>query len=194
MMFTFEIKETSVFMSLELLSTIVSFLDLNDFQDCNGTVTLCDLLDLSIPERQQVLTFWLKNSVFEFHQNYNKTWFSRNGKIHKTNGPAVLWNCGTKEWFFTGKPHRGGDEPAVQSTWVDSWHIFKGQKNEWIVNGERHRENDMPAVVDQGRREWFVNGRLHRTLGPAIESESGAKEWYVNGIEQVWFENERNFG
>ncbi len=116
---------TQLILQMDLLATIVSFLDINDFQDCDGTVVLCDFLDLSIPERQQVLTFWSNNSVFEIHVDRVKTWFTRNRKIHNT-GPAVLWNRGTKEWFSCGERHRGAGNPAIE---------WRFGKKDWYLNG-----------------------------------------------------------
>ena len=49
-----------------------------------------------------------------------------NGKLHRTDGPGVVWSNGTKEWWLNGKRHRT-DGPAIE--WTD------GTKT-WWLNGE----------------------------------------------------------
>jgi hypothetical protein len=35
-------------------------------------------------------------------------------KLHRENDlPAIIWDNGTKEWWFKGKCHRDGDLPAI---------------------------------------------------------------------------------
>ncbi len=55
-----------------------------------------------------------------------KRWL-RNGKLHREDGPAVIW-AGGQEWFSNGKRHRD-DGPAV--VWTDGqiW---------WYLYGTRH--------------------------------------------------------
>jgi hypothetical protein len=99
-----------------------------------------------------------------------KEW-RQNGRLHRTDGPAIEYANGTKLWHQNGLLHRT-DGPAVE--WAD------GHK-EWRQNGRRHR-TDGPAVEwASGRKEWRQNGRLHRTDGPAIEWADGTKEWWQNG-------------
>lgn len=53
-----------------------------------------------------------------------------NGKLHRTDGPAVIWVDGLNEWC-----------------------------EEWWLNGKRHR-TDGPAVIwFDGLKEWWVNGK-----------------------------------
>ena len=45
------------------------------------------------------------------------------GKIHRTDGPAVEWADGTKEWAIYGLNHRT-DGPAVEWAGGDiTWHL-----------------------------------------------------------------------
>ncbi len=93
------------------------------------------------------------------------------GLLHRTDGPAIEWNDGTKEWYINGQRHRT-DRPAIE------WSI--GTRS-WWINGKFHR-------VD-GHKSWYINGQNHREDGPAIEWNNGTKSWYLNGkffTEQEW--------
>jgi hypothetical protein len=96
-----------------------------------------------------------------------------NGKLHRTDGPAVI-DHDEREWWVNGKLHRT-DGPAV---------IMDRNRKEWRVNGELHR-TDGPAIVRVtglgADREWWVNGKKHRTAGPAVEYPGGGVEWWLNG-------------
>lgn len=72
--------------------------------------------------------------------------WEKNGKFHREDGPAVIWEDGYNEWWFEGKRHRVGG-PAV--SWPD------GQQ-EWWLNNARHRE-DGPAIenLNTGFKRWF---------------------------------------
>ena len=108
-----------------------------------------------------------KNDSFKIGKSY----FNNNGKYHRTDGPAVEYANGIKEWYLNGKLHRT-DGPAIERP--------DGTKY-WYLNGKTHR-TDGPAVeYANGIKEWWVNGKLHRTDGPAIEYADGTKYWYLNG-------------
>jgi hypothetical protein len=45
------------------------------------------------------------------------------GECHRTDGPAIKWNNGNKEWWINGKTHRE-DGPAVErSDGVKLWYL-----------------------------------------------------------------------
>lgn len=93
------------------------------------------------------------------------------GQLHRVHGPAIEWNCGTKEWWQNDQRHRE-DGPAVE---------YKGGHREWFLNGVLHR-TDGPAV-EHGliSREWWQNGKLHREDGPAVILDNNCKAWWLNG-------------
>jgi hypothetical protein len=102
----------------------------------------------------------------------DKTWW-KDGKRHRTDGPAVERANGDKHWIVDGEYHHT-DGPS--SEWCD------GSKA-WHVNGLRHR-TDGPAIEHaNGDKEWWVNGQLHRIDGPAItQTNDGNGIWrYING-------------
>ena len=67
--------------------------------------------------------------------NYNKRYYEKGTyKLHRTDGPAIEYNCGDKEWWVNDKLHRT-DGPARE--WVTGY-------KEWWINGERlSREKEM---------------------------------------------------
>ncbi len=40
-------------------------------------------------------------------------WWLKNGKQHRTDGPAVIWNNGKKKWYVNNKLHRI-EGPAIE--------------------------------------------------------------------------------
>ena len=76
------------------------------------------------------LMFWRKKPVVsnidrpEFGAD-TKEWRS-DGKLHRIDGPAVIWANGTQEWFIDGLRHRTNG-PAM---------IWDDGKQGWFVNGK----------------------------------------------------------
>jgi len=106
-------------------------------------------------------------------------------RLHREDGPALIFSNGRKEWRINGKRHRTNG-PAIE------WEF--GRKD-WLINGKLHRL-DGPAVEwNDGSKEWYVNSKLHRLDGPAIEWNDGEREYWINGkvIEtlevETWINN-----
>ena len=101
-------------------------------------------------------------------------WRTRDGILHRLNGPALTHPNGSQYWFQYGKQHRT-DGPA----------ITRGNNSKsWYQHGERHRE-DAPAVdwVD-GYQEWYLHGKRHRIDGPAVILTDGTFEWWENDVRK----------
>lgn len=75
-------------------------------------------------------------------------YFDKKGQYHRTDGPAVEYSNGDREWRIKGLLHRT-DGPALE------WNkIYK----QWYINGKRHRE-DGPAVERvNGTCKYFIHG------------------------------------
>jgi hypothetical protein len=71
-----------------------------------------------------------------------------NGKLHRTEGPAIECTNGTKAWYLNGKRHRE-DGPAVE---------YANGDKEWFLNGERHRADGPAIEYASGTKAWFLNG------------------------------------
>jgi len=138
-----------------------------------------------------------------------KEWRNKEGKSHRTDGPAFEYEDGGKSWWINGARHRE-DGPAIE--WVDGtkeWYL-NGQKyteEEWkkelekpkceVENGAKYWKNkegqlhreDGPADEHSAYKSWWLNGERHREDGPAIEWVNGDKAWYLNDkyyTEEEW--------
>ena len=58
-------------------------------------------------------------------------WY-KNGKLHRTDGPAVIYENGTQRWYQNNKLHRT-DGPAV---------IFPDGEKLWYLNGVIYEPQD----------------------------------------------------
>ena len=113
---------------------------------------------------------------------YGNAIYRLNGKIHRTDGPAVELANGTKYWYCDNILHRV-DGPAIEGC--------DGTK-EWFVNGGEHRIDGPALEHANGTKHWYCNNELHRTDGPAIERPNGHKEWWVRN-EQISSRNCEKF-
>lgn len=71
------------------------------------------------------------NKTGKFIENGDTFWY-KNRKIHRIDGPAVECANGTKFWYYNNKCHRK-DGPAVE------W--FDGEKW-WFIKGKRYSEEE----------------------------------------------------
>ena len=111
------------------------------------------------------------HTIMYIINSYGDKEWRLNGKLHREDGPAVIWSTGTQEWWVNGQRHRI-DGPAV---------IWSTGTQEWLVNGQRHRI-DGPALIwtEDDREEWYINGKLHREDGPAVIRDD-IHNYYING-------------
>ncbi len=64
------------------------------------------------------------------------------GDLHREDGPAVIYNYGSKFWYLNGKRHRE-DGPAS---------IFKNGVKYWYINGEEYYKTD--SIFDEAREKY----------------------------------------
>ncbi len=169
---------------MEVLSLILSFLDVNHYE--NG-VLLFELLGLTNPEKLLVFRFWIQHSDFSEHIVSHCVCFTRNNRLHRSQGPAVLRNSGGKEWYRYGQRHRttGPAVLGVDEMWFRDGEdggpavTFETSSEEWYCDGKRHRGGDKPAIVlGNGDQEWFWQGERHR--------EGYAKQaWWYHGKKSI---------
>jgi hypothetical protein len=82
----------------------------------------------------------------------------KNNQIHRTEGPAVVFDDGSYIWCFQGKVSRTNG-PAL---------VFQNQLMQWRVNDLLHR-SDGPAFLDKKYQIWVIDGKFHRQDGPAFQ-------------------------
>ncbi len=118
-------------MNLPVLSTIISFLDINDFQDCSGQIEL--LSALSDSEKLFVLSFWLKHTDFAANTYDSVTVYARNIIPHRGNDKPAIIQDDRSEWFLCGKRHRKQGRPAIVFVEDDE------EYESWFLNGKEVR-------------------------------------------------------
>ena len=70
-------------------------------------------------------------------------------KLHRVDGPCIMFRNGNRYWFQNGKQHRD-DGPAVE---------FGDGVREWRSNNQLHRV-DGPALINHwGIKEWWLYGK-----------------------------------
>lgn len=124
----------------------------------------------------------------------SKEW-RRHGKLHRTNGPALVCADGMQQWCQYGKLHREGGPARIYGDGREEWWLndqrhrvggpamYGGGPDEvYFFQGQLHRD-DGPAIVSSQVNIWYVRGILHRTDGPAIECANGGNEWHVDGLQ-----------
>jgi hypothetical protein len=92
--------------------------------------------------------------------------------LHRYDGPTVIWANGCIDWYFNGKLHREGDEPAV----IDS-----DGTQYWIKHGLQHRDGGPAKIQTNGYQAWAQYGETHREDGPAIIWDDGKEDWVMRG-------------
>lgn len=115
----------------------------------------------------------LKNGKYQYKEGHitetgdmiecDATFWYKNDKLHRKNGPAIEYTDGGKEWYLNGLLHRE-DGPAVEKA--------DGTKG-WYLNGLLHRE-DGPALDIPDGTQWWKNEN---------HIESSNKQWFLNGLE-----------
>ena len=63
---------------------------------------------------------------------YNTIAYYLNGKSHRTDGPAITYASGEKQWWLNDRRHRE-DGPAVE---------LSHDSKEWWLNGKAYGHND----------------------------------------------------
>ena len=123
-----------------------------------------------------------------------KTWYYL-GRIHRTDGPALLNADGDKIWYKWGGIHRVGGPAVTRGTgkkvWWENDKVYRRHgpniieangTMRWINDkSQPHREGGPAVICPNGSEEWRLNGKLHREDGPAIVNWNGTEEWYLNG-------------
>ena len=101
---------------------------------------------------------WLVSRIIPYDAEYSSTdgkyfscngdiFWTKNGKLHREDGPAVIYPDGTQYWFISGKLHRENG-PAV---------IYPDGRQYWYINGDRHREDGPAVIYPDGEQYWYIN-------------------------------------
>jgi len=72
----------------------------------------------------------------EIDEDGSKVWRDKEGRLHRENGPAIIWKDGSMFWYKNGKLHRENG-PASQ---------YANGTNYWWVNGKQVSEDEFNAI------------------------------------------------
>ena len=88
----------------------------------------------------------MKNKIDNFG---NKRWYNEKNQLHREDGPAMIWEDGSKFWWLNGLKHRE-DGPAIE---------YSNGDKIWYFNGKYHRR-DGPAIEwEDGYKSWYYHGK-----------------------------------
>jgi hypothetical protein len=82
------------------------------------------------------------------HPDGTKEW-RLNGKIHREDGPAIIFPDGRQYWYLNDTCHRE-DGPA---------YIGPNGSHSWFLNGNIHREDGPAYMGANGTQRWYVNDK-----------------------------------
>jgi hypothetical protein len=137
----------------------------------------------------------------------DRTEYTRRGRFHRTDGPAIEFQNGSEEWFLNGKRTRADGpavvrkdivgEPLLEQWWVDNKlsrvgepAVIRGLTEEWYTDGKRNNIGDAAFKTrneagDIIFEQWWVNGKLSRVGAPAVKritNESINKQWLLERV------------
>jgi len=90
---------------------------------------------------------------------------------YRENGPAVILDDGTEEYYSGGIKHRA-NKPAVISP--------TGYQEFW-TDGKLGRKDGPAIIYPDGGRDWLWKNLYHREDGPAREFADGTKQYFYEG-------------
>ena len=136
----------------------------------------------------------IENKYTGFIESNGDTFWYKEGKPHREDGPAIEHSNGTKYWYKEGKHHRD-DGPALEdysNSGIEWW--SKGNRvpwtshKEWWIEGNLHREDGPAIEQSNGTKCWYIGGKRHRLDGPAIEFIGGNKKFFIEGKEYTEYD------
>jgi hypothetical protein len=159
---------------------------------------------IKICSKQELFDYFFDHNTEEkFTTVSNDTFYFKNRKYHRVDGPAIIRANGEKSWFQNGVYFRESDGYVVSK--LEFGYIVYEWRN---TEGLLHRLNDKPAYITTSREDycytetsteamvlaprsegkileekWYFEGQLHRDNDlPAIIQLNGPQKWYKNGL------------
>ena len=84
-----------------------------------------------------------------------RRYYNDAGRLHREDGPAIVYPTRGKEWYQNGLRHRL-DGPAI---------VWGNGGKEWWQNGKRHRIGGPAVIRSDGSNEWWLNGIYYTKHG-----------------------------
>jgi hypothetical protein len=76
-----------------------------------------------------------------------KVWWL-NGKLHREDGPAVIWPDGTEYWYLNGKRHREDGPAYIGSNGRQLWYLNNKNITKDVTNWASERNIDLNNMSD----------------------------------------------
>jgi len=97
------------------------------------------------------MTQTIEQSICKVSPNGTKRWYLHDKlhKLHRIDGPAVVYPDGEKRWYQNGKLHRI-DGPAIE---------YSDGTKHWYQNDKRHRIDGPAVVYPNGEKRWYLHGK-----------------------------------
>ena len=86
--------------------------------------------------------------------------------LHKEDGPAMIWEDGTKAWYRDGVLHRE-DGPAVE---------YADGNRSWYHHGKLHRAGGPALELTDEEDEYYVHGNHY--------TRDEYRSWYFEYLRQ----------
>ena len=96
-------------------------------------------------------------------QKYTKIWKNENGKLHREDGPAVIFPDGIQQWYINGNLHRGDDPAIICPDGRQYWYINGHDVTDEIKKWANERDIDLDNLTDMDKMviklEWGNYGK-----------------------------------
>lgn len=111
-----------------------------------------------------------------------------NQRLHRFDGPAIIYPNGDKKWYEYGQLHRVSG-PAIIECWTRD---HQPNYYAWYLRDQCHRIG-APAIIDPNTRIYYQHNILHRIDGPAyITPKNNKYHWYIDGNRHQGAKNIRD--
>jgi hypothetical protein len=94
-----------------------------------------------------------------------QVWCNEAGDYHREDGPAIIWNNGSREWYFNGHRHRI-DGPALE---------YSNGTNYYFIDGKLSSEEDFNAK----RKSFLRRAKGFKKTFLNCRGCGSKKEWVV---------------
>jgi len=80
------------------------------------------------------------------YENGDVEWY-KNGRRHRTNGPAIEWRDGTRKWYRDGELHREDGPAIVYRNGVEQWFLKGVQYSEKVFNDKINEKSSCDGKI-----------------------------------------------
>jgi hypothetical protein len=84
----------------------------------------------------------MKKNKFYYKDGTVSSMYSYKKDLHRTDGPAAVYNNGDKYWYVDGRQHRT-DGPAIE---------YGNGPRSWRVDGRYYDEEDFNKLIEEVRQ------------------------------------------